>query len=170
MSILTSDPKSGFLCQSSLIAQNLQTPLEITSYAWDISHALVTMYHLYCHSLGALTEYLKQKLCFQRAKRLGRSLPAQVEPSVQLEHNIADDNEWIQALDDTRFMHTGWKLQQIFVTIVRENQPAQPAELWDKFKTHLCDDLPHHLCRQSPQLANLTEDLIFNYGLFLIQV
>ena len=83
---------------------------------------------------------------------------------------LADDNEWIQALDDARFMHTGWKLQQIFVTIVRENQPAQPAELWEKFKTHLCDDLPHRLRHQSPQLADLTEDLIFDYGLFLIQV
>ena len=45
------------------------------------------MYHLYCHSPGALTEYLKQKLRLQRAKRLGRSLPAQVEPNIQLERN-----------------------------------------------------------------------------------
>ena len=45
------------------------------------------MYHPYCHSLSALTEYLKQKLCLQWAKRLGRSLPAQVKPNVQLEHN-----------------------------------------------------------------------------------
>ena len=36
---------------------------------------------------SALTEYLKQKLRLQRAKRLGRSLPAQVEQSVQLERN-----------------------------------------------------------------------------------
>ena len=60
-------------------------------YAWDISHALVTMYHPYCHSPSALTEYLKQKLRLQRAKRLGRSLPALVEPSVQLECNINSD-------------------------------------------------------------------------------
>ena len=84
--IPTSDPKSEFLCQSSYIAQNLQTPW-ITLYAWDISHALVTTYHPYCHSPSALTEYLKHKLCAQRAKRLGRSLPAQVEPNVQPERN-----------------------------------------------------------------------------------
>ena len=46
------------------------------------------MYHPYCHGPSALTEYLKQKLHLQRAKRLGHSLPAQVEPSVQLECNI----------------------------------------------------------------------------------
>ena len=49
------------------------------------------MYHPYCHSPSTLTEYLKQKLHLQQAKRLGRSLPAQVERSVQLEHNINSD-------------------------------------------------------------------------------
>ena len=51
----------------------------------------VTTYHPYCHNPSALTEYLKQKLRLQRAKRLGCSLPAQVEPSVQLERNINSD-------------------------------------------------------------------------------
>ena len=60
-------------------------------YAWDISHALVTTYHPYCHSPSALTEYLKQRLRLQWAKRLGHSLPAQVEQSVQLERNINSD-------------------------------------------------------------------------------
>ena len=48
------------------------------------------MYHPYCHSPSALIEYLKQKLCHQRAKRLGRSLSAQVEPDIPLEHNKKD--------------------------------------------------------------------------------
>ena len=60
-------------------------------YTWDISHALDTLYHPYCHSPSALTEYLKQKLRLQRAKRLGRSLSTQVERSVQLERNINSD-------------------------------------------------------------------------------
>ena len=45
------------------------------------------MYHPYCHSPSALTEYLKAKLCTQRAKRLSHSLSAQVEQSVPLKHN-----------------------------------------------------------------------------------
>ena len=45
------------------------------------------MYHPYYHSLSVLTEYLKQRLRLQRAKRLGRSLSTQVEPNVQLERN-----------------------------------------------------------------------------------
>ena len=70
----------------STVAQDLQTPLN-TSYTWDISHALVITYHPYCHSPSALTEYLKQKLRHQRAKWLGRSLPAQVEQNIPLERN-----------------------------------------------------------------------------------
>ena len=45
------------------------------------------MYHPYSHSPSALTKYLKQKLCLQRAKRLSHSHPTQVEQDVPLEHN-----------------------------------------------------------------------------------
>ena len=85
--IPTSDPKSEFLCQSSPYCTELLRLPWTTSYAWDISHALVTTYHPYAQSPSALTEYLKHKLHLQWAKRLGRSLPAQVEQSVQLERN-----------------------------------------------------------------------------------
>ena len=85
--IPTLDPKSEFLCQSSLCCAEPTDPPEFTSYTWDISHALVITYHPYCHSPSALTEYLKQKLHHQRAKRLGHSLSAQVKQNVPLEHN-----------------------------------------------------------------------------------
>ena len=85
--IPTSDPKSEFLCQSSFsCAEPTDLPLN-TLYAWDISHTLVTTYHLYYHHPSALTEYLKQKLCSQHAKRLSRSLLAQVKQDVPLECN-----------------------------------------------------------------------------------
>ena len=90
--IPTSDLKSEFLCQSSLSCAEPADPLN-TSYAWEISHALVTTYHPYCHSPSALTEYLKQKLRHQRAKHLGRSLPAQVEQNVPLERNTPKPSE-----------------------------------------------------------------------------
>ena len=89
--IPTSDPKSEFLCQSSLSCAEPADPPEPTSYTWDISHAFIIMYHPYCHSLSALTKYLKQKLRLQRAKCLGHSLPAQVEQNVPLERNINSD-------------------------------------------------------------------------------
>ena len=49
------------------------------------------MYHPYANSPSALTEYLKQKLHSQHAKRLSCSLPAQAEQNVPLERNINSD-------------------------------------------------------------------------------
>ena len=45
-------------------------------------------YHPYAQNPSALTEYLKQKLRQQQAKRLSHSHPTQVEQSVPLECNI----------------------------------------------------------------------------------
>src|SRR6202012_5986291 len=83
-------PVAYELASDTCYGLGVVTP-EPTSYAWDISHALVTTYHPYCQSPSALTEYLKQKLRSQRAKRLGRSLPAQVEPNIQPERHINSD-------------------------------------------------------------------------------
>ena len=60
-------------------------------YAWDISHALTTLYHPYAHKPSALTEYLKHKLQVQHAKCQSCNHPAHVEWNVPLEHNINSD-------------------------------------------------------------------------------
>ena len=91
VTIPTSDPKSEFLCQSSIsCAEPTDSPW--TPCTPGISPMPpVTTYHPYCHSLSALTEYLKQKLHHQWVKWLGRSPSAQVEPDVPLERNINSD-------------------------------------------------------------------------------
>ena len=66
--------------------ENLWTP-QTTSYTWDISHTLITLYHPYYPRPSALTEYLKEKLHKQHAKRLSCSHLAQVEPSIQPKRN-----------------------------------------------------------------------------------
>ena len=86
VAILTSDPKSEFLCQSSFSCAEPTDPLN-TLYTWDISHTFVTTYHPYCHSPSALTKYLKHQLCLQRAKHLGCSPSAQVEQNIPLKCN-----------------------------------------------------------------------------------
>ena len=67
--------------------RNIQIPLN-TSYAWNISHALATLYHPYANEPAALTEYLKRKLQVQRAKHRSHSHPAHIEQSVPLGRNI----------------------------------------------------------------------------------
>ena len=65
------------------------------------------MYHPYCHSPSALTEYLKQKLRHQRAKRRGRSLPTQVELNVQPERNINSDFPTLATIHKERLERRG---------------------------------------------------------------
>ena len=85
------DLRSESLCQSSKVTQNLQIPPWTTLYAWDTSHTLETMYHLYAHEPSTLTKYLKQKLWEQRAKWWSLSHPTQVESNILPEHNINSD-------------------------------------------------------------------------------
>ena len=105
VSLPTSDPKSEFLYQSSLHCAEPTDPWT-TSYTWDISHTLVTTYHPYCHSPSALTEYLKQKLCHQQAKRLSCSLPTQVEQDVPLECNTTTVGCYDKDLQDWFYLFT----------------------------------------------------------------
>ena len=84
----TSDPKSEFLCQLSHCCAEPSDPLNPPCTPGISPMPSSTTYHPYCHSRCALTEYLKQKLCLQLAKHLGRSLPAQVKQNVPLERNI----------------------------------------------------------------------------------
>ena len=81
------DLRSEFLCQSSLDSTEHTDSPPNTSYTWDISHTLATLYHPYTHKPAALTKYLKHKLQVQRAKHQSHSHPAHVEQNVPLEHN-----------------------------------------------------------------------------------
>ena len=69
------------------VAQNLQTPLKHLVRLGYLPRPRHHVSSLLSQPSG-LTEYLKQKLRHQRAKRLGRSLPAQVEQNVPLECHI----------------------------------------------------------------------------------
>ena len=54
---------------------------------------------------------------------------------------LADDTEWKRTLEEGRYMQTGWQLRQLFVAILVNGHPSDPAELWNLFKGYLCDDL-----------------------------
>ena len=87
VSISTSDPKSEFLCQSSLCCAVPTDPPEPPCMPGISPMPSNTMYHPYTHSPSALTEYLRHKLHSQQAKRLSCSLMVQAEQNIPLEHN-----------------------------------------------------------------------------------
>jgi hypothetical protein len=80
---------------------------------------------------------------------------------------LADDNEWKLCLQDAGLMQSGRQLRNLFVTILRDCSPSDPAALWLHFRTQICDDLrwalQHKNIRQNP-----TEEDVFDYGLYLI--
>ena len=115
VTIPTSDPKSEFLVSIEFLLHRTCRLPWTTLYTWNISHALITTYHPYCHSLSALTEYLKQKLHHQQAKWLGHSPPTQVEQSVQLERNKSYCFLWTFLLSTLSYC---FKCRYSFVTSV----------------------------------------------------
>ena len=64
-------------------------------------------------------------------------------------------------------MQTGHGLRNLFVMILLHCNPADPNTLWERTKPHLCDDLQHRIINRL-NIANPTQDEIYDYGLYLI--
>ena len=58
------------------------------------------------------------------------------------------------------------QLRPLFVMILKECSPVEPLVLWDEYKLYICDDLHH--CLIQHQFEQPTKDLIYDYGLYLI--
>jgi len=80
---------------------------------------------------------------------------------------LADDNEWRLCLQDAGAMQSGHQLCNLFVTILCDCSPSDPAALWLQFWTQICDDL-HWTLQQKNICQNPTEEDVFDYGLYLI--
>ncbi|KIO19461.1 hypothetical protein M407DRAFT_44211, partial [Tulasnella calospora MUT 4182] len=58
---------------------------------------------------------------------------------------------------------TGDALRHLFATILHHCSPSCPEELWNRFKSSICDDLERKLERLN--VPNRSEERIYNYGL-----
>ena len=75
---------------------------------------------------------------------------------------LADDNEWRLCLQDAGAMQSGRQLRNLFVTILRDCSPSDPAALWLQFRTQICDDL-HWTLQHKNIHQNPTEEDVFDY-------
>src|SRR5271154_3842682 len=64
-------------------------------------------------------------------------------------------------------MQTGYALRMLFATIFFHCNPTSPADLWNRFKNNICDDLLHKLRTSHPN-RDFTQDEAYDYGLHLI--
>ena len=88
-----------------------------------------------------------------------------LQPSVQ--HGLLeDDSEWSECLTEASQMLTGTHLGHLFITILLFCTPSQPNQLLEEFQTHICDDIPYHLCTLG--VNNASKNEIYDYGLYII--
>ena len=79
---------------------------------------------------------------------------------------LEDDGEWRRFLLDASHMQTGEQLRQLFALLLLSCAPTRPAELWNDFRQHICDDLLAHL--KSSGWGIPQGDDILDYGLWLL--
>jgi PIF1-like helicase/DNA helicase Pif1-like protein len=82
---------------------------------------------------------------------------------------LTDDAEWHGVLQEAAEMRTGRQLRQLFVTILTECEPSNPAALWEQHRRSLSDDCAHQL-RARRLRAEPTEQDEFNLALQLIEM
>ena len=80
---------------------------------------------------------------------------------------LGDDEEWRHCLDQAANFQTGTQLRSLFVLLLIHCVPADPLELWERYKLQICDDLPC-LLQTRHQLHAPTDDQVVDFGLFLI--
>jgi PIF1-like helicase/Helitron helicase-like domain at N-terminus len=78
-----------------------------------------------------------------------------------------DDNEWHQCLEEAKHMAVGRQMRHLFVTIIKDCDPADPRALWDTFWQDICDDLKRHPVFRNREVEP-SEEEIQDYGLYLI--
>ena len=82
---------------------------------------------------------------------------------------LEDDNKWRQCLQEAAHMASGHQLRNLFVTVLHDCSPSDPLALWMEFRVNMCDDLRHALQAKNIVL-DPTEEQVFDYGLYLIDV
>ncbi|XP_066910494.1 uncharacterized protein [Clytia hemisphaerica] len=67
---------------------------------------------------------------------------------------LADDNIWVETLNEVVHVATPAKIRRTFCTILIHGEPNNPAELWESFKEHMIQDfLRHHSELQAEQMT-----------------
>ena len=66
-------------------------------------------------------------------------------------------------------MASGHQLRNLFVTVLHDCSPSEPLALWMEFRVNICDDLGHALHSKNI-ILDPTEEQVFDYGLYLIDV
>ena len=121
-----------------------------------------------CFYLRTLLTIVKGATSFEDLRTLDGVLLPTFKEACKQRGLLVDDQEWIQCLDEAADMQLGSQLRVLFATILHHCTPVSPHDLWDQFKDRICDDLAHKISQIYPNDPDPTPELIYDYGLYLI--
>ena len=82
---------------------------------------------------------------------------------------VESDEEWAACLTEASVVQTGRQLRKLFVIILTACGPSDPMKLWHDYCHHICDDLQYYMEHQPWAPADLQDNDIYDYGLYLVQ-
>ena len=89
--------------------------------------------------------------------------------SCRLRGLLEDDGEWDMCLAEASEVHTGTRLRHLFDTLLRFCAPSDPGLLWMRYRPAICSDLSYRLQTLGFRQDALTEEDIYDYGLYLLE-
>ena len=117
--------------------------------------------------LRTLLTVVKGAKSFEDLRRYNNDVPYPTFHAACLARGLLeDDSEWDQCLAEACLMQTGSRLRRLFTTILLFCSPSRPHELWQRYRTYICDDIPYRL--RILGFNNASEDDIYDYGLHVI--
>ena len=78
---------------------------------------------------------------------------------------LEDDNEWIRLFEHAITFAHPLSLRNTFACILLNSEVRDPADLWERFKRHFCQDAEREL-REMPQLPPDLPDPHLDFGLY----
>ena len=80
---------------------------------------------------------------------------------------IENDTAWVQCFEEAVCYMSGERLRSLFIIALTHGPCQDPPTIWERFRTHFCDDLAHRLesFDALPDILAPEED----YGLYLIE-
>ncbi|EUC56136.1 PIF1-like helicase, partial [Rhizoctonia solani AG-3 Rhs1AP] len=83
---------------------------------------------------------------------------------------LESDEEWAQCLAEAAQFKTGQQMRRLFVVILTACNPAQPDQLWARFREQICDDLKYKLSHEPWNRPDASDEDVFDFGLYLIEI
>ena len=122
--------------------------------------------HFYLQTLLTVVKGAKS---FEDLRRYNNDVPYPTFHAACLARGLLeDDSEWDQCLAEACLMQTGSRLRRLFTMILLFCSPSRPHELWQRYRTYICDDIPFRLRILGFNNLNASEDDIYDYGLHVI--